>query len=223
MKSTCYLRGNISPNPACHLLSSLAYSSILKIEATCSSETSIEFQRIARRYTPEDGILQLSIAITSDSARTERNSYVAAKCLLLEPGLGCQWNSFKQMKRAVFRDSHMPLLLSFVPCALVMSLCKWSEHHCIPQLTGLGARTDQRPNSRKLGYQAHFKGFPRWFIPHRITGFLEFFRRPVFFGVEKRRFANDVSEKSCFYSQEHRTMEKVPKTEAVLGYQVFSC
>jgi hypothetical protein len=34
--------------------SSLAYSSDLKMEATCSSETSVDFQRTTRRYIPED-------------------------------------------------------------------------------------------------------------------------------------------------------------------------
>jgi hypothetical protein len=35
------------------LVSCVAYSSILKIEATCSSETSVVFQRTTRRYIPE--------------------------------------------------------------------------------------------------------------------------------------------------------------------------
>jgi hypothetical protein len=43
---------------ACHLLSrwflaQLIFST-LKIEATCSSETSVDFQRSTRRYIPED-------------------------------------------------------------------------------------------------------------------------------------------------------------------------
>jgi hypothetical protein len=46
-KAICYM-----------LVSCLAYSSTLKIEATCYSETSVDFQRIARRYIPEDGSLQ---------------------------------------------------------------------------------------------------------------------------------------------------------------------
>jgi hypothetical protein len=37
------------------LISCLAYSSTLMNEATCSSETSVDFQRTARRYIPEDG------------------------------------------------------------------------------------------------------------------------------------------------------------------------
>jgi hypothetical protein len=42
--------------PAFTLVSCLAYSSILKMDATCSSEASVEFQRTTRRYIPEDGI-----------------------------------------------------------------------------------------------------------------------------------------------------------------------
>jgi hypothetical protein len=43
--------------PAFTLVSCLAYSSTLKIEATCSSETSVYFQRTTRRYITEDRIL----------------------------------------------------------------------------------------------------------------------------------------------------------------------
>jgi hypothetical protein len=38
----------------------LAYSSTLKMEATCSSEKSVDFQRITRRYIPEDRTVQFS-------------------------------------------------------------------------------------------------------------------------------------------------------------------
>jgi hypothetical protein len=38
-------------------VSCLAYSSTLKMEATCSSGTSVDFQRTARRYIPEDRTL----------------------------------------------------------------------------------------------------------------------------------------------------------------------
>jgi hypothetical protein len=39
------------------IVSCLAYSSTLKMEARCSSETSVDFQRTTRRYIPEDGTL----------------------------------------------------------------------------------------------------------------------------------------------------------------------
>jgi hypothetical protein len=39
------------------LVSCLAYSSTLKMAATCSSETSVDFQRITWRYIPEDRTL----------------------------------------------------------------------------------------------------------------------------------------------------------------------
>jgi hypothetical protein len=39
------------------LVSYLAYSSTLKMEAICSSEISVGFQRTTRRYLPEDGTL----------------------------------------------------------------------------------------------------------------------------------------------------------------------
>jgi hypothetical protein len=43
--------------PAFTLASCLAYFSILKMEAICSSKTSVEFQRNTRRYIPGDRIL----------------------------------------------------------------------------------------------------------------------------------------------------------------------
>jgi hypothetical protein len=44
-------------SPAFTLVSCLAYSSTLKMEASFSSETSVDFQRIARRYIPGDRTL----------------------------------------------------------------------------------------------------------------------------------------------------------------------
>jgi hypothetical protein len=43
--------------PSFTLISCLAYSSTLKKEATCTSETSADFQWTALRYIPEDRIL----------------------------------------------------------------------------------------------------------------------------------------------------------------------
>jgi hypothetical protein len=45
------------------LVSCLAYSSTLKMEAICSSETSADLQQIIRLYTPEDITLQLFIIL----------------------------------------------------------------------------------------------------------------------------------------------------------------
>jgi hypothetical protein len=44
--------------PAFMLISCLAYSSTLKMEVTCSSEMSVEFQQTTGRYIPEDRNLQ---------------------------------------------------------------------------------------------------------------------------------------------------------------------
>jgi hypothetical protein len=41
------------------LVSCLAYSSNHKMEAACSSETSVDFQRISRRYIPENILVLL--------------------------------------------------------------------------------------------------------------------------------------------------------------------
>jgi hypothetical protein len=42
-----------TPPPLFALVSSSAYSSVLKVEATCSSETSVDCQQTTRRYIPE--------------------------------------------------------------------------------------------------------------------------------------------------------------------------
>jgi hypothetical protein len=42
----------------CHLHLQGAYSSTLKMEATCSSEKSVDFQQTTQRYIPEDRTLQ---------------------------------------------------------------------------------------------------------------------------------------------------------------------
>jgi hypothetical protein len=64
---------------ACHLLSLLflfsAYSSILKMEATCSSEMSIDFHRTTRRYIPEDGNL-------SDHLSENLTFYIYVVCVI---------------------------------------------------------------------------------------------------------------------------------------------
>jgi hypothetical protein len=46
--------------PCFMLVSCLTYFSALKMQATCSSETSVDFQQITRRYIPEDGNLPVS-------------------------------------------------------------------------------------------------------------------------------------------------------------------
>jgi hypothetical protein len=44
-------------SPAFRLVSCVAYSSTLKMEATCSSETSVDFQQTTQCYIPEDRAL----------------------------------------------------------------------------------------------------------------------------------------------------------------------
>jgi hypothetical protein len=51
-KNHCEVRSKLA---ACFMfVCYLAYSSALKMEATCSSEMSVDFQRATRRYIPED-------------------------------------------------------------------------------------------------------------------------------------------------------------------------
>jgi hypothetical protein len=52
-------RNHLCFPPAFILVSCFAYFSTLKMEATCASETSVDFQRTTRRYIPEDSTLQV--------------------------------------------------------------------------------------------------------------------------------------------------------------------
>jgi hypothetical protein len=52
------------------LLSCMAYSPIQKMEATCSSETSVNLQRSTRRYIPEDRTLHNHRCDTLKSCKT---------------------------------------------------------------------------------------------------------------------------------------------------------
>jgi hypothetical protein len=51
--------------PTFRLVYCLAYSSTLKMEPTCSSETSIDFQRSIRHYIPEDRTLRHKFCLKS--------------------------------------------------------------------------------------------------------------------------------------------------------------
>jgi hypothetical protein len=89
------------------LLSCLAYSSTLQMEAVCSSETSVDFQRTTRRYIPEDRTLHPYTALPPSlptaigfhslifqNGRTYRFPFLLLLCLL--PSFSCtnQYNSF---------------------------------------------------------------------------------------------------------------------------------
>jgi PIN domain nuclease of toxin-antitoxin system len=52
-----------STNPGNEVVTCLAYSSNLKLEATCSSETYVDFQQTTRRYIPEDGNRQILVKL----------------------------------------------------------------------------------------------------------------------------------------------------------------
>jgi hypothetical protein len=47
------MKAGYKQSRACHLLSCMAYTSTLKMEAICSSESSVDFQRTTRRYITE--------------------------------------------------------------------------------------------------------------------------------------------------------------------------
>jgi hypothetical protein len=60
MKSSIFRDISLCLPPDFTLVSCLAYFSTLKLEATCSSETSVDFQRTKGRYIPEDTILRVA-------------------------------------------------------------------------------------------------------------------------------------------------------------------
>jgi hypothetical protein len=60
--------------PAFTLVSCLAYSSTLKMEAICFSETSVDFQRNTQRYIPEDSTFREII-----DSKIDRGTLTATK------------------------------------------------------------------------------------------------------------------------------------------------
>jgi hypothetical protein len=63
------------------LVSCLAYSSTMKMEATCSSETSVDFQRTTRHYIPEDKTLLKHCYRLS--LERHKKSFVLQNCILV--------------------------------------------------------------------------------------------------------------------------------------------
>jgi hypothetical protein len=64
----------------------LAYSSTFKMDAICSSETSVDFQRTTRRYIPEDGTLHNHRCENLKSYR----EFFCMEVALLNTGLYCR-------------------------------------------------------------------------------------------------------------------------------------
>jgi hypothetical protein len=57
------------------VVSCLAYSSTLKIVATCSSKTSVDFQLTTRGYIPENRTLHELVSITGPQKNSKRKIY----------------------------------------------------------------------------------------------------------------------------------------------------
>jgi hypothetical protein len=72
-------------SPAYTLVSCAAYSTTLKMDAICSSETSVDFQRTTRCYIPEDSTLQWDYSLVkspvysllTSTRKILRNGYTA--------------------------------------------------------------------------------------------------------------------------------------------------
>jgi hypothetical protein len=99
-------RRNISPpSSTCHLLSRwfLAHLmfSTLKMEAICSSETPVDFQRTTRRYIPEDGTLQSKFCVQTKIKATK------ARHRSVPPGR-C-WDSTSDLGRNDFGSTSFPV------------------------------------------------------------------------------------------------------------------
>jgi hypothetical protein len=66
--------------PAFTLVSCSAYSSTLKMETICSSETPVDFQRTTRRYIPEDGTQHINVAGFMRLSRGDCEEYSRLGC-----------------------------------------------------------------------------------------------------------------------------------------------
>jgi hypothetical protein len=67
------------------MVSSLAYSSIVEMEGTCSSETSADFQRTTKCYTPEDRTLQAESVKLPVMGRTGGVSFPVGRASFSSP------------------------------------------------------------------------------------------------------------------------------------------
>jgi hypothetical protein len=66
------------------LVSCLAYSSTLKMEATCSSETSVDFQQATLHYIPEDRTLHTHLCENLKSYEDSSVLSVSTRCVSVE-------------------------------------------------------------------------------------------------------------------------------------------
>jgi hypothetical protein len=78
--------------PAFTLVSCSAYSSTLKMEAICSSETSVDFQRTTLRYIPEDCILQGTSLYYLTNFMELSPSWEAASCAATQEFTNILWH-----------------------------------------------------------------------------------------------------------------------------------
>jgi hypothetical protein len=86
------------------LISCSAYSFTLKLEAACSSETSVDFQRITRRYVPEDGSLCHKKVFTESLPNNDRKDTLNRDLALSEIG-----QTHIQTLGTPLRSAHMPI------------------------------------------------------------------------------------------------------------------
>jgi hypothetical protein len=103
------LKVNVRQATCFTLVSCLAYSSTVKMEAKCSSETSVDIQRTTRCYIPEDGILH--------NHRCENLKYYGASSI-----------SYPRHKREFQRYEIYSVLLSMCTvAATVKAKCGYSD------------------------------------------------------------------------------------------------
>jgi hypothetical protein len=98
------------------LISCLAYCSSLKVEAMCSSETSVEFNKTTQRYIPENTSLQSMLA----------------KCFNLVP---CLTYLSTLIMEAIFssktsNDFHR-ITWRYIPEDLTVNSCGLCSYHCV--------------------------------------------------------------------------------------------
>jgi hypothetical protein len=86
------------------LVSCSAYTSTLKMEAICSSETSDDFQRTKRRYTSEDKTVYITTGVRTENPATLNQFHAFL------------WHS--ALSGADFKNTGAILLCSIVVCLI---------------------------------------------------------------------------------------------------------
>jgi hypothetical protein len=105
------VRARLCLPPAFTPVSCLAYSSTLKMEAKCSSETSVDFQRTTRSYIPEYRTLYMNIPFYAFFPQSELNYCLSDPSHVSSPKIFYwSWENLVRCTVQLFGQRHYPTI-----------------------------------------------------------------------------------------------------------------